>query len=464
LSNLKFLIVTVVLTLFFSTIFNSDFLALNDKFNISQVKVDSTKNSISVSWGAKADKFVIYLDDEKFKTTTESNISVQNLKSNHPYEIVVQALSNQKVSDTIAIQTITPMTDKQEEDKVYEIASGIATAIFSDDEAKIIFENVPDENKVYDVSRNNKKIGVINQNKNFIIDKNLEEKTEYRYSVLGKVKLKDKEIQEVKKVFKKNDVDIDQSEVEKIDRELELARTIKTLPKEKNTVSAEKWSDPSQGVQFMYTTFIPMSQFNFTPAYGLTSPYHTFLGDGRSFDSHAIDTRFRTRTKLRVSFPESGGSIVRFDKLANETDGFNVLTRRWNSKLANMSEVYLRSKHEGSTSAYFHIHHNAKNPLHDIFMVADAPGITYDIEGHVYKSGSFSLVGSHDNAPNHELSFTPIPGEVHTWWSDFHNRIIVGESTMRALFQDNMDKKRGFYRLLDTPYTKKQINEQGYWK
>ncbi|WP_156184525.1 fibronectin type III domain-containing protein [Rossellomorea marisflavi] len=460
-----FIVSVIVITLFFIPTFNTkDLFALNSKFNISKVETNLSSNSISISWEAKADYYIVYLDEEEYTKTDNKSVTIMELESDHPYGIIIQAISNEEVSDTIAVQTVTPMTSAQEKKEENEIAAAIATAIFSTDEAKIIFENVPDDNQVYDVERNYEKIGSINENKNYILDKNLSEDTEYRYSIVGKVKLDQEEKKELQETYEDQEVSVDEVEFEKIDRELELARTIKTLPKVKNTVSAAKWNDPSPGVQFMYTTFIPMKQFKFAPAKGMASPYHYFTGDGRSFDTHAISRKYRTRTKVRVSFPNSGGSIVRFDKEANPTHGYNVFKQKWNTKLANMSEVYLVSKSESSTKATFNIHHNAKNPLHDILGSIEAPGITYDIQGEVYKAGSYKIVGSHDNAPNHEMSFTPIPGEVHQWWSKSQNKVIVGESSMRGLFQHKIDPIGGFYRLMDLSFSRKKINEQGYWK
>lgn len=88
----------------------------------------------------------------------------------------------------------------------------------------------------------------------------------------------------------------------------------------------------------------------------------------------------------------------------------------------------------------------------------EAPGITYSYNAEVRKDGYFYIVGRHDKAPNHEMSLTPIPGEVHTWNGQ------VTYSTMRHLFTDPIEPKYHFYNLVGDVYGQKNISESGYWK
>jgi hypothetical protein len=440
-------------------VLNSDLFANFNKFKIKDVEVETTADSVAISWGNHvAEQYVISLDGKKYSTGKEESITISDLQADHPYEITIEAHDGEKVTDKIVIQTITDSEENQV-DTVNDLDDGKTTAIFTENEAKIHFENVPDDDKVYTVKRDNEELGTLRGNKNFLIDTDLKPDTSYRYSLVGKMKLNKKEKEKVKQKIKEKNLSPNLVDIEELDKEYELTRTIKTLKETKeNSAHAESWSDPSPGAEFIYSTFIPMDVFTFAPpGVEKITNYHRFHGDGRGFDEHVLSDDFRTRTWLRVSFPPSGGSKVRFKKDYNPTSGQHKKTKEWVTANTSMSKVYLESKSEGSTKATFTVNHEAGNPLHNVKSIP-APEIDYRYSGEVYKSGYFQINGIHDRAPNHEMSFTPVPGEVHTWGGQ------VQYSTMNHLLTDKIGNW-GFYELIGPPiYGQKSFSVQGYWK
>lgn len=440
------------------TSFNIDLFATNNNFRVMDINVETSSDSIVLEWGNIGEEYIVTLDDEYYATTSNQTITITDLKEDHPYAFVISAKKDDKFIDKFVVQTLTKPKEKR--DSEYELEDGLTTAIFNDSEAKVIFENVPDSDQVYVVEKDNEKFGKLKGEKNYIIDKNLEPDKQYRYSLVGKKKLTKQQKEKFKKTLKANNINSKSIDVNKVEKEYELARTIKTLKKaQKNKVFAyERWDDPSPGVEFVYTTFIAKSVATFKPWIAeYFTDYHVFHGDGRGFDKYALSEAYRTRTWARVSFPENGGSDIKFDEDYNKTTAKNKNTGNWVTKSTSLDDVYIKDMNKGTTKASFTLYHNAKNPLHNIGSI-EAAGITYQYTADVYKSGYFEVRGYHDKAPHHELSFTPIPGETHYMFDSG-----VTYSTMNSLFQDRIDTQFHFYSLLPG-YPQKSISEQGYWK
>ncbi len=461
------LLITLLLILTLSLgLINTDIFADYQKFKIKDVEVETSTNSISIKWGDLSDSYIITLDGQRYTKTKENSITINKLEPNHPYEVIVEAETKDQEStlDKFVVQTLTAIKGSEEKETEFALENGQTTAIFSDTESKIIFENVPDDDLEYTVQRNNEDIGKLKGKKNYIVERDLDSDTTYRYSVIGAVKLNKKEKEKAINAIKQQKMNPSDFNLDEVEKEYELARTIKTLKSNQtNSAAAESWEDPSPGVEFIYTTFIPYGPFTFKPK-GMESRtnYHTGLGDNRSFDPYVLSDDYRTRTRARVSFPPSGGSKIRFTKLAHRSKGVNKNTGKWEvSGPIDMSRIYLATKTEGSTMASFTLNHEAGSPFAKFQFggkMWDGPEIDYRYRADVYKNGYFKIVGYHDRAPSHELSFTPIPGETHTEGKFY--------STLQPLFQFGMgNNPNGLMNLVGPPaYPQRSISEQGYWK
>lgn len=467
----RLFLVTIIFSLFLT--FNSNIFALNNEFNVANVNVETTTSSINIKWGSISKLYNVFLDGEMYTETEENSININELDSNRPYIIKIQAIKNGKIIDNLVIETNTTMTDTEKNNIVYESEIATTTAIYTDNSAKIVFDNLPDEDKKFEVLRNNQDlVGNLNKNKNYIVDTNLTEETKYRYSIVGKVKLDKKEKSELKESIEKYNLEgkSDLGNIENVDefvnqplKEYELARTIETLSKEvsSNVASAAigNWEENNPGIELIYTTFIPMGVFTFKPPYPFSNytDYHKFHGDGRNFDEYALSDDYRTRTKVRVTFPPNKNAVLLFDKDVSATKGMNKKTKKWTTKKSSSKDVKILNKTLKKDSASFLLYHNVNNPLHNTAGV-EAPGITYQYVGYVYRSGSFKIVGDHDQAPNHELTIDLVPGETHGQL--VNGKFKVTYSTRANLFQH---KIASFYYLFPG-FPRKQINEQGNWK
>lgn len=466
----KILIFICSVFVFVGILSTADLLAFNNEFSSKDVRVENTETTISISWGNIADIYLISLDGKKFSETKKNKISIDNLESGNPYEIKITGLKNGEVIDNVVVQTNTLKSSEQNKKKKHKIEVASTTAIFTDHEAKIIFSGVPDDDLVYDVYRNKEvKVGTLNGKSDYIYDENLKPETDYRYSVVGEEKFSKTEVEKLKKT-----IVLPKNSEEGLVNTFEVARSIKTISKEHvvSAASYEHWYNPSDGVEFIYTTFIPMKKFEFDIEkhfryLGAVKPrvdYYKFHGDGRGYDIYGLSDAFRTRTYTRVQFPKSGGSTIKFIHDSNKTQGQNRHTGNWRAREADMDEVYITNKVQGDTKATFYVKHNAINSLHNAKDVTGktwaAPGISYEFSGEVHKAGYFKLSGLHDAAPNHEMSWTRIPGEVHRMWID--GRWVYSDSTMRVGF-GHWIGHLGFYGLFPgTP--RMSISEEGYWK
>lgn len=466
------IIVTLVVILSLSLgLINTDIFADFDKFKIKDVNVETTTDSISITWGDLSDSYLVSLDGNPYTKTTKNSITFDKLNSDHPYEVIVKAESKNKenIIHQFTVQTLTKREKTDDQEGNLELENGQTTAVFTDSEAKVIFENVPDDDLEYTVERDNKKIGKLKGKKNFIIESDLEPDTSYRYALIGKKKLSKKEKENALNAIKKQNLNPKDFNIDKMEKEYELARSLKTIKNDQqNSVLAStppevSWGDHSPGAEFIYTTFIPMGVFTYKPK-GLhyAIDHITGEGDDRLFDPYVLSKDFRTRTRVRVSFPSYGGSEIRFDKDGNRTKALHKRTGLWEvSGEPDLSKISLGLQNEGDTKATFTLNHEAGSPFVRFNLgkwQPAGPAINYYYHAEVYKNGYFKLFGAHDKAPNHELSFTPIPGETHQ----------VGKfySTLRPLFQFSMGKKpEGLKNLAGPPvFPQRQFNEQGYWK
>ncbi len=471
---IRVLAIVSVLTIILISGFNIRLSANYDTFNLEEVKINQSTNSIKVSWGNIGDEYHVYLDGEFYVTTSDNKITLDNLLVYNPYEIKIEAKEEKELIDTVVIQTYTNKEVNNKDEVPINLEEGISTGIFTSSAAKVIFENVPNDFDTYTLYKDNVEIGVLKKNNASYVDLDVEPDTAYRYSIVGTVKLTKKEKEEITEQLLDDEISPDSVDLDEIKNEFELARSIKTLKENKaNAVSAAiDYDDPNPGVTFVYTTFIPMGVFEYIPYVPLlgfdvpfTSDYHVYKGDDRGFDPYVISSDYRTRTWAQVNFPENRSSVVRFSADASATSGKHKETGKWKTSAADKSGMHISSKIEQFNKAEFTVYHDATNKLHEVKAFGKtykAPGITYQYRATVYRTGSFQIMGYHDRAPNHEMSFSPMPGEKHIRYNTSTKKIEVIDTTWRPLFQDKLE---GFNWLIGPPvYGQKNISEQGYWK
>ncbi|WP_416729347.1 hypothetical protein [Fictibacillus sp. JL2B1089] len=281
----------------------------------------------------------------------------------------------------------------------------------------------------------------------------------YRYSVVGEIEISKEQKQKAINMLKEYKVSPTLIEEKELNNSYEVARSIKTLKQEKsNAVNAASvvrhWINNDPGVEFVYSTFIPTPEVKMdVPG----SPYDLFKGDDRGFDQYNVPWKtYRTRTWTRVSFLPAGGSVVRFFAHANPTTGRNEVTKKWKTEPNSQKNMYLTSKYEGTDRASFLINHNAKNEMHDVAGFS-APGITYQVNGDVYRNGYFEISGYHDRAPNHEISFTKVPGETHIMDKK------VQYSTLQRLHRSGINGYTVEFLTYLSGIAQVQFHESGYW-
>ncbi|WP_330949073.1 hypothetical protein [Virgibacillus sp. MG-45] len=125
------------------------------------------------------------------------------------------------------------------------------------------------------------------------------------------------------------------------------------------------------------------------------SKYKWFRGDNRSYS--ATSNKYRTKVNVAVNFT-SNSSTVSMQKYRGVTKAYNSNKEFMKQGYADISGIKLHVVSRTSNKASFYVNHAVKDPLP--FIAAD---IDYRVEADIYKNGKYRFVGTHDQAPHHEV-------------------------------------------------------------
>ncbi|MCM3729858.1 hypothetical protein M3226_30505 [Neobacillus cucumis] len=125
-----------------------------------------------------------------------------------------------------------------------------------------------------------------------------------------------------------------------------------------------------------------------------------FNGNNRSFSPFA--TSFKTRMDVAIHFPLDGNGTATLPSGNKQVQRTYYYDKNYNvigSAIASNAGMNIRdvSGSEGVVSY---------NAYHDIgipYLNYMTPDITWSYNAHIYIDGTYTITGSHDKAPSHEI-------------------------------------------------------------
>ncbi|PTM57612.1 DUF3238 domain-containing protein [Desmospora activa] len=314
----------------------------------------------------------------------------------------------------------------------HEMVNSNINTVVGSDHIKITWSGVPDEDGVYEIHRNGKK--VVNVEGNTYIDKNIKENEVYQYNVIGRKKLPEEEINKIKEALGKKVKDISEEQQEMLFYEKKVAGTVirsstetavefrfdKHKNNNKKSISKASSSNVNwpvdPGFWLRYSTFIPMDKAPnpFCELLNLCG-YEEFSGDNRSFD--LMGTSYRTRTDAFITYNVGGsGGItpneIEFYPQTGITKGYRNGEEVDEGK-APESDMEIRNVEYGDNYVYHRMFMASGNPLLPL-----APDIDAFYYAKVFQDGRGEFYGVHDQAPSHEFYFVLYWGGGGGFWEE----------------------------------------------
>ncbi|MBP3040983.1 DUF3238 domain-containing protein [Bacillaceae bacterium Marseille-Q3522] len=385
---------------------------------LSEVKTNRDTHSIQlVMENLKGNYFKIYRDGEKIWEGSQEDYVDANLESDYSYTYKIGVYKNEKLVDIVSYRAKTKkgkpsINNNKVSDTTYSDETDLVTTI-GKDFVTLEWEPIPDDDEIYEIYRDGKLIDKVATTK--YTDFTVKNGQDHLYEIVASKEVSIKQKTEIKEQLKKNNIDFS-----KIDKEF-LFNEVKTVGKVVETVEeiseeelvsidvSEEFVEapiqtlgiPDAGTEvpaylFRYQTFIPFASVDNPNQYHetLIGEYGTRLkGDNRGFDPFSNEYRTRVDVYANWWYPDLYADRLVGESVLYDSDG-NVLLR----DTASNSGIRVTKDLVSSTKMMWRVNHDVGVPFDPSY-----PNITYYYEGTVYKNGTFSLRGSHDKAPNHEI-------------------------------------------------------------
>jgi hypothetical protein len=143
-----------------------------------------------------------------------------------------------------------------------------------------------------------------------------------------------------------------------------------------------------------------------------------FGGDYRSFSPDSA--RYRTKFDVRIDWLSNGNQVATTDVGESKTYKWNeklLTSDKWvetGSMTQSTSGMGLTTLSQNSSLVHFKMSHSIRDP----FCIVVNP-ISYDLDVYVSRAGTYTIVGTRNRVPDHELY---IRTNVNTNWSVIYQR------------------------------------------
>ncbi|MED4302133.1 DUF3238 domain-containing protein [Geobacillus stearothermophilus] len=396
-----------------------------DAKDLGKVKSIRGNNSIQmVLENDLGDYYKVYRDGKKIWEGSKEEFVDNNLEPDYYYNYKIGVYKNNKLIDIISHKVKTKdknLNKKKQEEHVYAQETDIVTTI-GQDYVTLEWEPIADDDGIYEVYRDGEFLASVNSTS--YTDTTVKNGEDYLYEIVAKKEVSAKQKKQIEEYIKNNQVDISELDKEQLFKDIKtvgkLVETVKELSEEELTTldipeelqkqkSSKKDSNvkiagiPDIGAEypayiFRYTTFIPYAKVDNPNAIheGILGEYGTQLkGDNRGFDP--FSNKYRTRVDVYTTWWYNDPELF-YDRFVGESVLYdskgNVLLRG----TASPNGIKVTKDLVSSTKMMWRVNHDVGVPFHSSY-----PNITYYYEATVYKNGNFSIRGSHDKAPNHEI-------------------------------------------------------------
>ncbi|MRG26590.1 hypothetical protein [Laceyella tengchongensis] len=409
--GIKFSFCVALITVFsFST-----FLKWGDAKERLEPKANVKQNSIKISFNAVGEYVSVYKKDKKVKqmgvekgfkslfNSSSNEFTLDGLDSNSPVKLKLKATDeNNKVVDEVTIETGTLRSEKDKNEmKGNKLKDSHLVTYIRDNEVKLLWENIPDDDGVYEIFKNGKLVDKVKGNE--YVDMQIKDLNTITYDIVGKTKMSAEKIRNAKEIAKKNHVFISKTKEDELFTETNaLTKQLVLKSESANKSFSTKSVYYGYGQILRYQTWIPLKKAP-NPSF---SKYHSFAGDTRK-NPDFFSNRFRTRVDVLALFNGTPKAIMYKD--VGKTKGFDEKGREIGRGEARVdAKFYKRQSGSDSGGRYvdFGVIHASGNPLAN-----PSPDIDYQYSAKVYEDGSVSAFGGGDYAPSHELWIANIQGD-----------------------------------------------------
>lgn len=370
--------------------------------NSLNLKIDASTNQINLEWNNIGSSYELVKDGEIVWSGQDSQVLLTDLESNtkYNYNLVVYNAEKTVVNQTNIRATTTGDSSIKKRtlsaEKSNPMDNIFVSSSFDQDNVRIFWEgNVPDDDGIYEVYRDGKFIGTTADN-NFYDDK-IDINKDYNYEIIGKAKMSEEEIKELKAAIESRNENFVFSNEDLVNTYTinRLVKTYNTNTVNKSTVMKAAVSS-TEKYTMRYTTFIPTEYADNPFSGGGVTGLSYFGGDNRSYS--LTSNRFRTRSDVNITFSGTSSSVS-LTKTVNPTIFYNYNYKPIDAKVASSSGMTISNISKSSSKVSYKIKHDIGIP----YLDAISPDITYTYTATVYKDGGYSITGEHDKAPSHEM-------------------------------------------------------------
>ncbi|MCM3225968.1 hypothetical protein [Terribacillus saccharophilus] len=375
-----------------------------------KVDIDSEANQIKLDWNDDGNSYSILQEGKKIWEGKESEYIANDLESGTKYNYTLVSYDDNK--DITREASVRAQTTKKDlsaarfstsnvENEQNNVMDNITVnSVQAEDSVKISWDGiVPDEDGTYEVYRDGVYIGTTVSNN--YTDSDVVIDQDHKYEIVGKKKLSNEEITEIKEHAKEIGV-----EDELNDEDFYDIYKIERLVKAEQESPMMRVAAATQNYTMEYTTFIPTRYADnpFDPT-GISA----FGGDNRGFDM--FSNKYRTRSSVNISFGSS--TSVSLTKRVAPTYLYarKIQYKPIGVQQASSAGMKISNITRSSSKASYRLYHDVGIPWGD----GISPDITYSYNATVYKDGGYSVSGSHDRAPSHEMYiYIPNSGSYNT--------------------------------------------------
>ncbi|MBP1991595.1 hypothetical protein [Paenibacillus eucommiae] len=377
-----------------------------------KAKTEISASSVTLNWDKIGTDYKVYKDGKLIGETRENTFVDTTVKPDELYKYHIVVYDGDQLIDTVRISTKAKSSlDNSSLKKVNQINVPDMTieSIAGSDFVTLNWPEIPDDDNVYEVYRDGSLLASVSGRQ--FNDENVTHSTTYRYSVIGKKKLSEDEIKNIKKELDDNSANVvSDEELHKRENTFEAIKFVKTIDSnleanleesrlmESNLINI---NSSSPYFSFRYMTFIPDARVPIPFIGGLG---YYFLGNNRGFN--VLSESYKTQQNIDVTFDEPSYSTYNQRTGVGETvivdegwvyqDADTVVCTPSNGKY----KLYLLAPNSyGTDLKQFGAGASCGIPFFDNFT----PDIDHYYDAWIERDGDWRVKGSHDKAPSHEF-------------------------------------------------------------
>ncbi|MGE7651215.1 hypothetical protein ACQKM1_26430 [Peribacillus frigoritolerans] len=378
------------------------------------VKIEKKNGKVTFDVQEKGDSYKFYKDNvlvyegnsNSYKANIDSEVEKYKvgIYNNNELDKVIAL----KVSDRKSLSKTKSFSVGNQEDFVNKTVQNTKLdTVVEEGSVTLNWPEIPDEDKVYEIFKDDEKIGETTELK--FVDKNIQPGNEYTYTVQVENKLSPEAQKEVEAKADAQNLNIPSQEMEEIQTYDGTIATLVAIPENtEESLKNDAIMDPivesksqqgflpdSNEFSFNYRTFIPyVSVKNPNPISGT----QYLKGDNRSFAVYS--DKYRTESAVYAMFKNPTALTLYKDVKESFSCSTSTCSSPKSIGTASDSGITISKYNVTSTRLSWSVNHAVRIPLASYY-----PKIDYYYLA-IMTPSSFSASGELDKAPNHEFYMT----------------------------------------------------------